>query len=456
MSTNWPIPPRSPSSDRRGQAGPRTLHQRLLPAAIGLLTAAGVLLTAGCASTASQLAREEAQQTAEWNRARAADLTAPVLDLTWPEALARLPRGNPKLLAVGLEVVRAREDLRQTQRSLLPILNFQAGYNRALSNSANTGFDPFTFAANVFVDMPGLVTYRARLVGSELGLQRALLARDLVVREQTIELYRAFATAARLEDEEAHNAARLRLAQELAANPGLAGTLERAGRESADLLARSRNQANAAAGDLIGLPGARLRLLPAGLPPAGYDTPATRPAATGLARLQLRLAAVELVGLRARALGVDLQNWPDLSLYLSSPGLYRYGAGTSTYWSTNEVFAGGNTNWTLDTRGRNAGDRRILESETAVRRAALTAEESRNAGRLRTALEALAALDRDGAQLDAAEHALTASAVSPPARAPLAAALHARRDRLETERLDRALEVWFFDDARWPASEDRT
>lgn len=394
-----------------------------------LCALAAAASVAGCLSAGKKLGEEEKHQQAAWEKRQAATRPQSVR-LTWDAALLRLRSGNEKLRAADLDCLRAAESLRQAQRSLIPLLSLQTGYNRPLSGTS--GIDPFTFASSVFFDVPGMVGYRLRIEAARLVVLRAELGRELFWREQVVELYRRFRDCADREDE-------LDAIAKAAADPALPPTL-RAELEQRRLNAASDlDRAAAKLRDLVGDNDLAFRCAAESLPALGYDNARVRPDPSSMARLTLRLSAVELVGLEARRLGLILEGWPELSVYVSNPVVYRYSGDNNSFWSTHDVFAGANVNWSLDTRGRRAGQKRIQAAEAALRRRALEQEASRASSRIRSAFDTLAATDADLASL--------------PDNAPSSAvtsALAARRLALLDQRRECQLALWFFDDERWP------
>ncbi len=403
-----------------------------------ILTGATTLITAttGCISVHRELAAEEQRRQVDWQQRHAtAQLArAAPLRLAWDDALVLLRRGNEKIRAVDLDCLRASENLQQVRRSLLPLLSLQGGYNQALTSG--TGIDPFTFAASVFFDVPGMVGYRLRHEAAELVVIRSQLALEAVWREQTVELYRAFSHCAQLAGD------RRNLARALAAatGPGSARFRTLLEHRLATLVG-DEAEASTKLSHLVGQPDVVFDCTAAGLPALAYEQPANRPAATAIARLPLRLAAVELVALRARELGVNLEYWPEFSVYVSNPSLYRRNDGQNTYWSSRDMFAGANAYLTLDTRGRIASQKRIVAAETRLRRETLEREAATLSHRIETALVALSDTDVQLAALPAAGS--TPSTL-------FQTAVAARRTTLLEERRDWQLVLWFFDDARWP------
>ncbi|QYM78927.1 TolC family protein [Horticoccus luteus] len=404
--------------------------------ALALLLA---LPVSGCLSVRRELALEQTRQHVAW----AALATPPRREtrtFSWAGALAQLRAANPKIRSAELDLIRAREAREQVRRSLIPLVSLQSGYNRSFGGSSLNTFDPFYFAATVFFDVPGFMNYRTRAEAAELTLTRAELGREAVWREQVTSLYRA---AAAQEDLAAQLA---RLQRQQARARALAPGAPRAATAAQRRLlpAQTRLDAQLAdarekVADLLGLPGTPI-VFSGPLPDPGYDRVAQRPAPAQLAGLPLRLAAIELVALRARQLGVRLQAWPEVNFSVSTPTLYRRTNGQSDYWSSHDTLAGANAFWTLDTRGRQASEGRILTAELALRRTILEQEAHRVAAQLHTALDQLQVTDREFAALNAA---------LPDAPERLRPDLLARRDALAAERREWEVVLWFFDDTRW-------
>jgi hypothetical protein len=412
--------------------------------------ASGVLLASvpGCTSTDKELSLEQTRRQEAWTDLVSAPRQARPRSLGWTEALDQMRTRNAKMLSADLDVTRAAEALDQVKKSIIPTASFTAGYDRFFSSAANASFEPFTFAANLFFDVPGLFSYRVRYEAAILTLTHARLARESTWRGQVVALYRAALESAELRDRSS------RLAGAEAALASLSATApEAAEQERGELADRHRQLAKLQADwlgraqELLGLPGVDITLAVESLPPLPYDRPSDRPAPERLAQLPLRVAALDLLALRARQLGITLQQWPEIDMEVSSPTVYQTGSGQTSTWSPRELFAGVNSFWTLDTQGKHASDKRLLAGESAYRREVLAQEAAAAAAKLRTALDGLAETDR---RLEAVDRALS----SP--EAPLKPALIAAREELATDRREWRLTLWFFDDARWAGDTPRT
>jgi hypothetical protein len=407
----------------------------------GLTAAALVAAGSGCLSAPKELDKEEARRDARWHVLVNAPRPGPELTLDWPGALRQMRRHNPKLQAADLDLARAEEALSQVRKSLIPSANFQAGYNRVFGNSAGVSFEPFTFAATFLFDVPGLLNFRTRYEAAVLNLTRARLARETLWRTQVIELYRAALERRDLDERETRLANGTDARRQLAASAPRAAAAER-GRVRAEQALLSSRQAEwrQRAATLLALDGLPFQITESGLPPLPYETAEQRPSPETLARLPLRVAALELVALRARQLGVRLQQFPELDVSVVSPALYETGPGQRSIWSAREMVAGVDAFWTLDTQGRQKSESRLLAAEIAYRREVLDQEAIAVAGRLRSALEGLRDTD---SRLATVVQAM--GSVPTGLRQPLAeAAATLRSTRREWQCV-----LWFFDDAQW-------
>jgi len=442
-ATPWQARSRSSSCPRRHAAAKKV--GRRAPATPFSLIAALALLTliaaAGCTSATKELSLEEGRRQADWN-ALVSAAPAPPVTLSWPAALAQMRAHNSKVRAADLDISRAAEAFEQVKRSLIPTASFSAGYQRLLDSGNNVQFEPFTFAANLFFDVPGFFSYRVRYEAAILTLAHARLVRETVWRDQVIALYRAEIEGRELQDRVS------RLSRSETATVSLAASApDTAAKERGALADEHRELAKDRAdwldrtGEILGLRGVPIVLSDDGLPPLPYALASDRPEPRTLAQLPLRLAALDLLALRARELGITLQEWPEIQMSVNSPTVFEAGQGQSYVWSPRQVFIGVDSFWTLDTQGRHASDRRLLDGEMSYRHEVLEQEAAATAAKLRGALDGLAQTDRE---LDSVEQALASSDES------LRADLLNAQQTLISDRQAWRLTLWFFDDSKWP------
>lgn len=393
-----------------------------------------VCLQAGCFSVKRELNKEQERGESDWASRHQRYKPGVEIQISWEDALVKMRRGNDKVRAADLDCLRAMENGKQVRRSWIPMLSAQAGYTQPLTNGTN--IDPFNFATSLLFDVPSMVGYNLRYQTAELMRLRSTLAREAVWREQVVDLYRTFAKGAQLSRE--RNAIEEAIRQTNA--PG-AANFQAALERRRIAVAKSQAEVSERVGELLGAPGTVFRCAPEALPKLPHESPSKRPLATDLARLPLRLAALELVALRARELGANLQNWPELNIFVSTPTLFRRASGQDTFWSSRDAFVGGNVFWTLDTRGQRASQKRILKAEATLRREALEREATKLSNRIESALASLA--ETDG-QLEALRKAAPLGTET-----ALDHALGIRRNALLEERREWLLILWFFDDSLW-------
>jgi hypothetical protein len=410
-----------------------------LHGAVALVGLAGA--GAGCTSADKELSLEQARRQAEWKALVAPGHEPTAVTLDWNTALERLRKHNNKVLSADLDISRAAEALDQVKRSLIPTANFSAAYQHFFSSSGNAGFEPFTFAASLFFDVPGFFTFKVRYEAAVLTLAHARLVRETIWRQQVIALYRAALEGRDLDARADLLSRRQSAVASLAADAPDTAAVKRGelSQERSDL-SRIRDDWLVHTGEILGMPGVPLVISDAGLPPLPYAVAADRPRPEQLAQLTVRMAALDLLALRARRLGITIQEWPEIEMSVSSPTVYEAGNGSTYSWSPRQVFLSVGAYWTLDTQGKHASDRRLLAEETVVRREVLEQEAAAAAAKLREALDGLAKTD---GRIESVDKALASS------DAALRPALSEARESLLADRRDWSLTLWFFDDSLW-------
>jgi len=101
-----------------------------------------------------------------------------------------------------------------------------------------------------------------------------------------------------------------------------------------------------------------------GLPALNYErSPLPLQDTNRVAQLQMKLAAIEFVAAWARVKGVQLQYWPELTIFITAPALYQKNGGTASFWDAGQLRANANFFWRLDTRGQIARQIRQTKRE---------------------------------------------------------------------------------------------
>lgn len=277
----------------------------------------------------------------------------PDRSLNWTEAVAWLHQSNHKLRAARTDITNSEEQVDQVFRDLIPNVTLRSGVTKRLTDIGATSVKDVTFSIDSFFNIPGVVNFDARLFAARLGALRAKTAYDLVVREQTIELYKVFLEAE--EHSERRNELKLERALANVASKvnELTGESLLSDIETAELtLAKDDDLLQLRIGDLLMSQQFHWVLLTNGLPEFDYqDQPLPLADTNRVAQLQMRLAALELVRGWATLHGIKLQYWPELTIFVSGPTLFQHSSGQNHFWSTKDITASANLFWTLDTRG---------------------------------------------------------------------------------------------------------
>jgi hypothetical protein len=106
------------------------------------------------------------------------------------------------------------------------------------------------------------------------------------------------------------------------------------------------------AADLLGTRQARWVFSTNGLPNLHYEkNPLPLADTNRVAQLQMKLLAVELESARAQLMGLKLQYWPELNIFVSGPPVYQRIFGTDRFWDADQVQASADLFWNIDTRG---------------------------------------------------------------------------------------------------------
>jgi hypothetical protein len=291
---------------------------------------------------------------AQWhtNVIRQADL--PPRTLNWSEAVAILREHNLKLRRARIEVTNAQENVRQVFKDLLPQINFHSGISQTFADIPATTWDNVFIDVNGFFNIPGFISLDARYFAAKLTSIRAGTMSELADREQIIELYKLM--LAFQEHLEARNAleSEKQFSTAVQAVDDITGQVLQRQNENRELaLLREADALQQRAGDLFGDRGWKWIVTTNGAPDLDYETAPLPLADTNrIAQLQMRLVALELVGAWARIVGIKLQYWPEMRLFVSGPPVYTRRSGSETFFDADQIRFTADVFWTLDTRGQ--------------------------------------------------------------------------------------------------------
>lgn len=304
----------------------------------------------------------------EWATNLAWQATLPERTLDWPGALAMLQTQNLKLRQARTELTNAQEAVRQVFRDLVPMLNLHAGVAKRLVDVPTIGANDVSLSADSFFNIPGLVSFGARLYITRLGALRAESAAKLTEREEIISLYRLFWEA----EEVQAQAKDLQVQRETAqAFSGVDLFTSQLMLTEAELRETGRQQSyqtlQQRISETVGDSSFRWRLVTNGLPAFSYATdPLPLSDTNRVGQLQMRLAAIELEAARAALAGIKLRYWPELNIFVTGPPLYQRNFGQEQFWSAGDLRASADAYWTIDTRGYVARQVRQTKRQQAL------------------------------------------------------------------------------------------
>jgi hypothetical protein len=334
------------------------------------LAAVSLFCASGCYSPAKKIELQDANLRLQWqtNLQNQANLREKVLD--WPTAASIMLENNLKLIQARTDVTNAHEGVKQVFKDLIPNLTARSGVSKNLLDLENLSFDDVTFSADSFFNIPGVVSFGARWYAAKLYEFRSVAAYQLAEREEMVELYRLFFNAAEVRDQNERLAMQRANANAMAKVDPFTGRMMMTEMESRELAQERENQTlQDHACDVLGTREYRWSFTTNGLPQLNYaESPLPLDDTNRVARLQMRLVAVELEAARAQLMGLKLRYWPELNIFISSPPIYSRSGGQSVWWDADNLRASADLFWTLDTRGNLSRSIRQTKRQQALQK----------------------------------------------------------------------------------------
>jgi len=302
------------------------------------LTVMCLLITSGCRSPLPVIQKEASVLDAAWGRRSEDSLRREVRVLVWADAVRLLNERNPELRRADAERVRAKRDIGQVYRNLLPYMQLSAGINKRVDELDSISFNDMRWDLNAYAFLSGILNLRRDVYSAELSYIRINLVRELTFREKVVELHRMFLASRQLQ------IARQRLSEServLRDIPVARRSLESAPATVDSLREQLRAQQAKLDGGLIkllDLAEFRVELKDGGLPDVDYSKdPLDKSNTSRVGVLRRKLFAIELVGAQARVRGAQLQHWPDISLFLTSGSLWTTSGGQTVWWEAKDL-----------------------------------------------------------------------------------------------------------------------
>ncbi|EEF62664.1 TolC family protein [Pedosphaera parvula] len=431
----------------------------LLQSCWSALACLALLPLTGCLSASKQVEQKLPEVRSQWVTFVARQSSLPVRTLDWPQAISLLVTNNLKLRAAKTEITNTLERATQPYRDLIPTVNLRSGFTRSVANFTAASFDDVTFNIDSFFNVPGVVNFSTRLFAGRLEVLRAKAAYELALREQTIELYKTFLISQEQDQ----------LVGEIKTQRALAETVQKVDSLAAQVLfkevnsqeinlGKTREGLQTRLGDLFSDRTYQWVLSTNNLPDLAYEKQPLPLADTNrVAKLQTRLAALELVRAWGLIHGIKLQYWPELSIFVSGPSVYQRSAGASSFWSAKDVQATADFFWNLDTRGYISQQLRQTKRDQALQIEQLRLDSEALIDRLLAAQRLAGSLQAQADQLDQLIAVLdrvppsfdfnTVLQTADTARSLRRQRFELRRDLAEVNTL-----FWFVDEQKWAAN----
>jgi hypothetical protein len=427
--------------------------QPVLAAATAFLIAATL---SGCVSPYKKVAHRMLELRPQWETSVVHQASLPQRTVDWPQATALLLNNSLKLRRARVEVTNAQENVRQVFKDLLPQVNVRVGISQSIGELSMTTWDDLILDVNGFLNLPGLVNLNVRYFAAALILLRTRTLYELAQREQMIELYKLILAFEEHRDARADYESELRFANAVRTVDDMTGQVLLRDTESRELaLIREDDALQERAGELLGDRRWRWVLSTNGMPSFNYESDPLPLADTNrIAQLQMRLVAIELVGAWARVVGIKLQYWPEMHLFVSGPPVYRHREGVDTFFDANEVRLVADVLWRLDTRGQVAKQLRQARRDQELQTARIRQESLALIDRILSAQRLIADLRAEVAELNQLIPVVESVPPTPDFAGIVKTAETRRSLRDRERRLRRDLAelntlFWFVDEEKW-------
>lgn len=442
----------------------RTIPSKLIRFARALaLVTAGVAILAtlpGCLSPDKKVAQRVSDLRTQWYTNVAHQVNLPTRTLDWNSATAFLQENNLRLRRSRADITNAQENVRQIFKDLLPAITLRSGISQTIGEIPMTTWDDVIFDVNSFFNIPGIVSLNTRYFSARLTLMRSLTLYDLAEREQTVELYKLMLAFREHQETRAALDGEQRFANAVSTVDDVTGKVLLRETEARELtLVKESETLQQRAGELFGDRRYRWVVTTNGAPGLNYEAnPLPLGDTNRIAQLQMRLVAIELVGAWARLVGIKLQYWPEMRLFVSGPPVYARRAGNDTFFDAENIRVGADVFWRLDTRGQVGKQLRQTRRDQELQVARIHQESLALIDRILAAQRILNDLRTEIAELN--QLIPIVESVPPPADfTSIVKAAETRRSLRDQERrLRRDLAelntlFWFVDEQKWSQRE---
>ncbi len=388
------------------------------------------------------------------------DLKKPIIEkrLIWKEAISLLFQNNIELSSIELENYQAKQAINQTIKELIPTLDLRTGYSRFLNDSSQLFADGWRYGIDSYFNFAAIIQLPAKLYAAKLRIIRSDINKELKERELMIKLYLIFSKYRSIENKEKYLHWRIKLAGNLlSANDS---DDYQSVKSVFKKLIEEKDSISEELSNLIW--DTSFKWIPSNttkLPTLNYtEKPLRLDDFKNFANKQIKILAIELEGARLRKKEITRAYWPRFNVSLSTPSLYRNDGRNEALWSVEDMRAGADATWAIDTRGKIKMEKLAFEKEMEIQEKKLLLETKNLLIKLAKANQRLAAIKIDREKLNRGKQ-LYAELPAPSSISDFKSRLSAMDQwqqkilELDLEKMEIETSFWFFDDLKWDTHE---
>lgn len=349
----------------------------LAVAVAGLLSGCSKMNPQDGAARQLDVVREHWLEEIEFQKAGATHET----ELDWEGALNLLYRDN-------LTLLRSREDIKRCRRAIrdvyldmvVPSLGINGSMTKQVKNLSTLAPKDFKFSFTSYLGLSNIKGFFTSLYTTKLSHLRSVLAYDMAMREQTIELYKTFFEYEQLKFREENHRIQAKIAAQFATVNKRQGSLMVEESEmEAYKLEKDKKAFQVKMNRLLGSRRVNWVLKSEGLPTFDYlKNPLDIYDTEHVNQRGMQLMALELEGARLMLRGLKMQYWPSINPQINFPQLVSGDLqGKTHFFKIKDSSVGLSSYWTLDTRGRIARSIKQFkfERDMQIREARMKAQE---------------------------------------------------------------------------------
>lgn len=352
-----------------------------------------------CSSVQENLKKQEAFAENLFTETLEIQKSKQVLLLDWETAHRMMLSENLDVIRSRNALIQAREARSQLFRDLLPGVTISTSLNKALGELGTISDEDLRISVFSTVNVPGLISFRARHYAANLAVIRAEWALELTKREKLASLRENFVE---FESLSLRRGSRARIKQlERTRHKTLYDQLlappESLRSEQENLnLELQGNRLQERLSKLIGRFGVHYELNTQSMPALQYEhAPLDFNDTANVAVLLRKNLAADLEALRLRLLNSKLDFFPDLKVGISTPPLYQSQGSQTSNFSPENIRLRFSSRVNLDTRGRLMNNLRSVKRQVAIQNETIREQVYANVQQMLLAQRELAILSKE-------------------------------------------------------------